>query len=233
MSFSERLSIAMRAKGMSQGALAKAVGMAQSSVNKLLNGASGSKKVVEISSILDVRPEWLSHGVGAMRELDTHPIIPDAHKQDQLERLEVFRVDILDVKASAGAGVFLVSDFAESLHAIEFSSEMARSLFGNRSQEIVKMLSVDGDSMSPTIMPGDQAFVDISIRHFETDGIYIFVYGNTFHIKRLQMQGDRLAVISDNPIYEKWYVTDASQDQFYIMGKVLIHQSIKYNRVGM
>lgn len=62
MSFSERLDRAMNEAGYTQGKLAKAVGMAQSSVNKLLNGASSSRKTVEIASVLNVRPEWLSTG---------------------------------------------------------------------------------------------------------------------------------------------------------------------------
>lgn len=48
----------------------------------------------------------------------------------------------------------------------------------------------------PLLVSGDRLFVDISVRHFQTDGIYSFVYGKTFHVKRLQMQGDKLAVLS-------------------------------------
>ncbi|MFW8171982.1 helix-turn-helix domain-containing protein, partial [Klebsiella pneumoniae] len=62
MDFSERLARAMSLAGYTQGRLAKEVGMAQSSVNKLLNGANGSRKTVEIASVLGVRPEWLSTG---------------------------------------------------------------------------------------------------------------------------------------------------------------------------
>lgn len=45
MDFSERLARAMSLAGYTQGRLAKEVGMAQSSVNKLLNGANGSRKI--------------------------------------------------------------------------------------------------------------------------------------------------------------------------------------------
>ncbi|AML34348.1 26 kDa repressor protein [Klebsiella aerogenes] len=44
------------------------------------------------------------------------------------------------------------------------------------------------------------------------------------------MQRDRLAVISDNPIYEKWYVEPEDEDAFYVMAKVLLRQSIDYKR---
>jgi hypothetical protein len=62
---SERLAQAMKNAGYTQGRLAKDVGMAQSSV-KLLKDANGSRKTVEIASVLGVRPEWLSAGEGEM-----------------------------------------------------------------------------------------------------------------------------------------------------------------------
>ncbi|HAF5880838.1 TPA: helix-turn-helix transcriptional regulator [Salmonella enterica] len=229
MDFSERLALAMSEQGVTQGKLAKAVGMAQSSVNKLLNGASGSRRVVEIASVLNVNPEWLSSGIGTMRQSDA-TVVPVSRNPDLND--PVYRVEVFDIAVSAGPGTFLVSDFAESVRAIEFSDELARSLFGNRPAEIVKMITVDGDSMAPTISAGDQIFVDISVRNFETDGIYTFVFGRTFHVKRLQMQGLNLSVISDNPVYKDWHISESEEDQFFVMGKVLIHQSIKYNRVG-
>lgn len=64
MGFSERPAQAMKHAGYTQGRLAKDVGMAQSSVNKLLKNANGSRKTVEIASVLGVRPEWLSAGEG-------------------------------------------------------------------------------------------------------------------------------------------------------------------------
>jgi len=45
------------------------------------------------------------------------------------------------------------------------------------------------------------------------------------------MQGLQLAVLSDNPAYKDWYVTEETQDQLYIMGKALIHESIAYNKL--
>lgn len=228
MDFSQRLQLAMNEAGFTQGSLAKAVGMAQSSVFKLLNGANGSRKTVELANVLGVRPEWLSNGIQPMRNDGQQP----AAYNPQISAPKFFRVEVLDVAASAGPGNFLISDFAQSVHAIEFSPEHARTLFGGRQQDLIKMITVDGDSMTPTFVAGDSIFVDISVRSFETDGIYIFVYGQTFHIKRLQMQGDRLAVISDNNKYRDWYIDEESEDRLFVMGKVLIHQSIKYNRVG-
>lgn len=156
--------------------------------------------------------------------------VPSA-AQPVSETIGVFRVDVLDLKVSAGPGSFMISEFVEVLHAIEFTTEHARSLFGNRTQNDVKVMTVDGDSMCPTIQSGDRLFFDVSVRNFKVDGVYAFVFGQHFHVKRLQMQGLQLAVLSDNPAYKDWYVTEENQDQLYIMGKALIHESIAYNKL--
>lgn len=100
MGFSERPAQAMKNAGYTQGRLAKDVGMAQSSVNKLLKDANGSRKTVEIASVLGVRPEWLSAGEGEMLASG----MQEPYKPYQVKAPEngFYRVDVLDVKASAG-----------------------------------------------------------------------------------------------------------------------------------
>ena len=226
--FAERLNAAMSAADISQGQLADKVGISQPAIQKMTSGkTSGSRKMVELAHALGVRPEWLSSGVGEMR-IDGN--VPSA-AQPVSETIDVFRVDVLDLKVSAGPGSFMISEFVEVLHAIEFTNEHARSLFGNRAQHDVKVMTVDGDSMCPTIQSGDRLFFDVSVRNFKVDGVYAFVFGQHFHVKRLQMQGLQLAVLSDNPAYKDWYVTEENQDQLYIMGKALIHESIAYNKL--
>ena len=154
----------------------------------------------KLSAVLGVDAAYLEYGVGkpsegeAMKPIASNPL-PD-----------VYRVEVLDLTVSAGPGNYMISDYVEVLYAIEFTTEHARVLFGNRDPADVKVMTVNGDSMAPTLVSGDRLFVDISVRHFQTDGVYSFFYGKTFHVKRLQMQGDKLAVLSDNPAYEKWYI---------------------------
>lgn len=228
MGFSERLAQAMENAGYTQGRLAKEVDMAQSSVNKLLKNAKGSRKTVEIASVLGVRPEWLSTGEGEMAAGGARESTAPYQVKPSLNG--IYRVDVLDVKASAGPGTLVTSDFIETIRAIEYTNEQARALFGNRPATHVKVITVNGDSMDGTISPGDQIFVDTGVTHFDGDGVYVFVFGKTLHVKRLQMQRDRLAVISDNPIYEKWYVEPEDEDAFYVMAKVLLRQSVDYKR---
>lgn len=223
---SERLNQAMELAGMSQGALAKASGVAQPTIWRLASGnARGSTKIVEMANALGVRSEWLSTGAGPMRDDGQEPI------SRQPSNSESFRVEVLDLTVSAGPGRYMLSEVVEVLAAIEFTNEHARALFGNRQAKDIKVMTVDGDSMSPTIKSGDRLFFDVSVREFKTDGVYAFVFGKTFHVKRLQMQGAQLAVLSDNPHLEKWYIQESDQDQFYVMGKALLHESIQYGKL--
>ena len=181
----------------------------------------GEQAARQIEDALKISRGWMD-GLGPASNMDVDVPTPNT---------DTYRVEVLDLTVSAGPGSFMISEFVEVLHAIEFTSEHARSLFGNRSQDDVKVMTVDGDSMSPTIKSGDRLFFDVSVRNFKVDGVYAFVFGQHFHVKRLQMQGLQLAVLSDNPAYKDWYVTEENQDQLYIMGKAMIHESITYNKM--
>lgn len=184
-----------------------------------------TENIVALSKVLGVRTEWLEYGVGEPTDGgEVRSVIAQVDP-------DIFRVDVLDLTVSAGPGSYMLSEHVDVLYAIEFTTNHAKDLFGNRASEDVKVMTVSGDSMVPVLSSGDRLFVDISARHFTTDGIYCFVFGKTFYVKRLQMQGLRLAVLSDNPAYETWYIEEKDQDQLYVMGKALIHESIKYNKL--
>lgn len=225
--FAKRLNELMANRGISVTQLTALTGVTYEMVRRYTIGAAKPRSAVmqKLARALSSSASYLEYGVvdkgdsKAMESISS-PVNPD-----------VYRVEVLDLSVSAGPGTYMLSDYIEVLYAIEFTTEHARSLFGNRSQDDVKVMTVNGDSMAPTLSSGDRLFVDTSVRHFRTDGVYSFVFGKTFHVKRLQMQGNKLAVLSDNPVYEKWYIDEKSQDQLYIMGKALIHESIKYNRL--
>lgn len=228
-SFADRLSEAMKTAGLTQASLAESVGMSQSSIWKLTSGAaSGSRKTVELAKALKVRPEWLASG--ELPRDDSNPATMVSTTPPPLPG--TFRIDLLDIQASAGPGTYLSSEFVDTIRAIEFTEEHARSMFGNRSASAIKVITVRGDSMEGTIDPGDFVFVDTTINYFEGDGIYVFVFGKTIHIKRLQMQKNSLVVLSDNKLYSSWEIDASDEDQFHVLAKVLVKQSSAFKRFG-
>ncbi|HBM2915236.1 XRE family transcriptional regulator [Klebsiella michiganensis] len=225
----ERLNEAMNMAGMSQGALAKASGIAQPTIWRLASGnARGSTKIVEIANALGVRSEWLSTGQGPMREDGQQP-------QSRLTKTgdsDVFRLDVLDLTVSAGPGI-INQEFVEILYSVEYAPAEARHMFDGRKAENIRIINVRGDSMSGTIEPGDLLFVDISVKSFDGDGIYAFLYDDTAHVKRLQKMKDKLLVISDNKIYTPWDPIEKDEmNRVFVFGKVIGSMPQTYRKHG-
>lgn len=91
----ERLATAMQERGMSQGALAKATGVAQPTIWRLVKGkANGTTRLVDIARALSVSVEWLANGTGQMttEEKMTYPQPPS----NEMQLGGVFPVPIFD-----------------------------------------------------------------------------------------------------------------------------------------
>ncbi|MFP2422201.1 XRE family transcriptional regulator [Pseudescherichia vulneris] len=226
--FAERLNAAMTAAGVSQGQLAEKVGISQPAIQKMTSGkTSGSRKMVEIANALGIRPEWLSSGSGEMRNDGQLPAIVTKSSPN-----DTFRIEVLDFCVSAGPGV-INSEFVEVLRSVEYSVDDARRMFNGRQAEQVRIINVRGDSMSGTIEPGDLLFVDISVQHFDGDGIYAFIYDDTSHVKRLQKMKDKLLVISDNQTYRPWEPIEKEEmNKIFVFGKVIGSMPQTYRKHG-
>jgi len=96
----------------------------------------------------------------------------------------------------------------------------------------IKIINLKSDGMSGTIEPGDLMFVDISLRQFDSDGVYLFVFDDKIHVKRLQAVPGKLLVLSDNSNYREWSIDESMEDRLSIHGKVLIAQSYAFNRLS-
>ncbi|WP_228005940.1 LexA family transcriptional regulator [Xenorhabdus sp. BG5] len=201
----------------------RAIGKDKSYVSRMLyppNKAGhkriGDKMVQAIQKALDLPQGWMDGVIGIDAKIE-----PKRNSQ-------YYKVEVFDVQASAGRGIMVRDEFIETIRSIEYTCKEARSLFGGRPSDHVRMIAVNGDSMSGTFETRDQIFVDISVNCFDGDGIYIFVLGNQLYIKRLQLQYKKLAIISDNKKYETWYLDEESVSDLFIQGKVLVSQSRAY-----
>ncbi|WP_158784766.1 S24 family peptidase [Pantoea sp. BAV 3049] len=144
---------------------------------------------------------------------------------------DVYRIDVLDVSASAGDGA-PSRDVVEVIRSIEYVPDQARVIFGNRPESSVKLINVRGDSMEGTIEPGDLIFVDVAVCNFDGDGIYVFDFNGDTFVKRLQKVKTELLVISDNPRYREWSISEEELDMLHVSGRVMLSQSQQYRRHG-
>ena len=102
----DRLNLAMEQSGMSQGALAKASGVAQPTIWRLTSGnARGSTKIVEIANALGVRTEWLSSGIGPMRNDGQQSGKPTVNHS------KYFKIDVLDIEVTSAGRRFELNLF--------------------------------------------------------------------------------------------------------------------------
>ena len=223
----ERLREARKAAGMTQKALGEAVGISQAAIQKIETGkASQTTKLLEIATALRVRPEWLSSGDGMMKKSN------NTYAESVRSNPEIFRINILDLDFSAGPGI-VNQDFVEILHSVEYAPAEARHMFDGRKAENIRIINVRGDSMSGTIEPGDLLFVDISVKSFDGDGIYAFLYDETAHVKRLQKMKDKLLVISDNKIYAPWDPIEKDEmNRVFVFGKIIGSMPQTYRKHG-
>ncbi|EOE5319093.1 XRE family transcriptional regulator [Providencia rettgeri] len=228
MSFSDRLNTAMQRAGYTQFALAKAVGMAQSSINQLLNKAGGSRKTVEIAKVLGVRAEWLASGEGPMLPSEQYSVEHLTDTND-LTTNDSYTVDLMDIEYSCGPGSYH-SDFPDIIRSISLEPEFALSIFGGRPASSMKAINAQGDSMQGTIDPEDLVFIDVTVKKFEGDGVYAFTFGGSSHIKRLQKIKNYLIVLSDNPAYKEWKIDESEEEQLFIDGKVIVSWPMKLKR---
>lgn len=226
--FSKRLAQACEKAGFHshgrQAEIAKRMGLTPKAISKWFNGESIPRRgrLQELAALVGTSSAYL---LGDTQE--------DGIQGRRLKtRNDVFRIDVLDICVSAGPGI-INSEFVEVLRSVEYSVEDARRMFNGRNPEQIRIINVRGDSMSGTIEPGDLLFVDISVQHFDGDGIYAFIYDDTSHVKRLQKMKDKLLVISDNKTYRPWEPIEKDEmNKIFVFGKIIGSMPQTYRKHG-
>lgn len=188
----------------------------------------------EKSFISQLKKGTASFGEKVARRLERDYGMPnlflDNENQHDLIK-DSFIVEVLEITASAGNG-YLNSDVQEVIKLIEYDEYQAKLLFNGIPSSSIKVVNLKGDSMQGTFECGDAIYVDVSVREFDGDGIYIFTFGRNLYVKRLQVIKDKLIVISDNKAYRDWDIRENEIDQLYIYGKVLFSQSMLLRKHG-
>lgn len=221
--FKDRLRSAMTKKNFEIRDVSSGTGISYEMIRRYTVGLAQPRgaNLDKISKFLGVDKSWLLFG-------------KDDNNNDEIimqKDERSFYIEVLDVKASAGTG-YLNSDVMEVIKFIEYDSEQAKILFNGINESNLKVINIAGDSMQGTFECGDSIYVDVSQKEFNGDGIYVFSFGRSLYVKRLQIIKDRLLVISDNKMYEKWEIHENELDQLYVHGKVMLSQSMLLRKHG-
>ena len=130
------------------------------------------------------------------------------------------RIAHYDVRGAMGGGQ-APQDYPEMLKDIRVSPSHLREIGVEFEEHYhLKVVTGWGQSMEPTIKHRDPLIVNINIREFVGDGIYLFVWDDLLYIKRLQgADEEHFEMISDNPRHKDRLIR---RDMTYIQARVLL-----------
>jgi transcriptional regulator with XRE-family HTH domain len=125
-----------------------------------------------------------------------------------------------DIRAAMGGGQ-IAHDYPEMFQDVRVSPKHLRELGVDFEEHYhLKMVTGWGQSMEPTIKHRDPLIVDVSIREFAGDGIYLFSWDDHIYIKRLQVADeDHFEMISDNTRHKDRMIR---RDMTFIQARVLL-----------
>lgn len=133
-------------------------------------------------------------------------------------RGELASIRKLDVRPSAGAGATV--DTEGAIASYSFDRRWLRDL-GHHRPEALSLVSVRGDSMTPTLADGDEIMVSAFEGGALSDGIYVLERDDALIVKRLSLNPSTglLTISSDNAAYPSW--SECPPDSIRIIGRVV------------
>jgi transcriptional regulator with XRE-family HTH domain len=211
-------------------AIAKAIGVEESAL--LLKASSEDSASANIAtSAADMVRDMLANSGKGVAESVRQKLLIAAQEDASLSN--VITVDFsrpgqvgdevwiahYDVRAAMGGGQ-IPDEYPEMLQDIRVSPRHLREMGVSFKEHFhLKMITGWGQSMAPTIKDRDPLLVDITIREFTGDGIYLFSHDEMLYVKRLQKKGKVLfKMISDNKHHDP---EDIRVDDTHILARVL------------
>lgn len=210
----DRLRARAHQLGLSPAHVAEMAGVNRSFVYDILRGRStrpGMDSLAEVARVLKVERDWLIHGMGEVEGVSPYIDNPDA---------AFVSIAHASPRPSMGGGVVVSEDHDTPGRAYHFRRSWIKgNLKASPSQ--LRIMHVEGDSMSPTLLSGDAVLVDMARKAPNPPGIFVLDNGMGLVAKRLEhIPGSDPAavrVISDNPLYSPY---ERTVDEVHIIGRI-------------
>ncbi|MFG1414022.1 S24 family peptidase [Xanthobacter sp. VTT E-85241] len=146
-------------------------------------------------------------------------------KRRSLEPGEILEIDVRAGLGNGGYGteVMVDGEVADGVRATwRLPVDFVRAELRSREAEL-EILPVDGDSMMPTLMPGDRVMINRRQNTPSSDGLYAIGGPYGVQIKRIEyIQGTQdpimIKVISDNPLHSE---RELPADEIHVIGRVV------------
>ncbi|MCL1894520.1 MAG: LexA family transcriptional regulator [Holophagaceae bacterium] len=213
----QRLMATRKATGLSLRDFSKPLGVHFSTLAAWEKGKVELSDFEAIKSLVhhyNISEEWLMTGKGEMMVADNPSKAPLARTSGDTDFVGI---GFADIKASAGGGTVVEFEPIDNT-CLLFGRQWLHDRIGIASESLL-MLSVDGDSMFPTLCPNDLIMVDRSAMGSGfKDGIWVFSLDNAVHVKRVQQMGHgQFKAISDNKDYQSFML----EEPCHFIGRVV------------
>lgn len=170
------------------------------------------EKIIKLCLRKNINLQWIFSDGGTLPTVcQDNGLVSEADGYIKVPRYEV--------KASAGGGAIIHSE--QIVDHLYFRTEWVKNVLGIP-RDCLALISVQGDSMEPTLSSGDLILVDTRTCRVEDGAIYVVQYDDALLVKRLQKRYDGSVVIrSDNPLYEAEIIHGEDALNLKIVGRVV------------
>jgi phage repressor protein C with HTH and peptisase S24 domain len=175
--------------------------------------------LLKLKSKFGINLHWMLTGEGQRYLFEQEKSLENASKSG-FKRVPVysetelpegaFIVPLMEQRLSAGSGSYLSEEDAVTA-LVHVPAYLSR--YGDK----IAALTVDGDSMYPTLRRGDMVICDSC--GWSGEGVYALRMNGEGFVKRLTQKPGKIVVISDNPKYESYEEPEGDQG-FDIIGRV-------------
>ena len=220
MIYAKNIEIIRNYLNVSNAGLEKILGLSNGYISGIeKNGTDNPGKLLLALNEKGISTDWFLTGEGEMLLSIQENILENYSKQG-FRKIPVyceadlpegaFVIPLLDQQLSAGNGSNLPDkdEFTALVHVPAYLSH-----YGDR----IAALTVDGDSMYPTLHRGDMVVCDSC--GWSGEGIYAMRMSGSGFVKRITKKPGKIVIISDNPKYPTQEEPEESED-IQIIGRV-------------
>ncbi len=209
----DRLKARCRQFGMNAAQVAVLARVNRTFVYDIMRGKSGNpnlEKLDQLAQTLKVERNWLLHGMGEVE--GESPIVQDPD--------EIFvAIPYAAVRPSMGGGNFVESEPTTGRPYHFQRSWIKHGLRANPND--LRIMHVEGDSMTPTLNDGDIVLVDSARKTPTPPGIFVLHDGMGLVAKRLEhipnSDPPSVRIVSDNAHYAPY---ERLVDEMNIIGRI-------------
>lgn len=217
----------MQAAGFeSQSALARASGVPQPTINRILKGVGKNgpeaSTLAKLAAACNVSFTWLHEGTGPRTRTEVAQLPPGDYMKVVLtdeDSPNQYRIPMVSLKLQAGVTGFQTEPDRRDGGTMGLSKSWAdRKGFD---PEKLMAIKVRGESMEPTFYADDTVVINLADKAPVDNGVFAVNYDGEAVVKRLSRDAGQWWLMSDNPDQRKYYRRMCSGTECIIIGRIV------------